>query len=126
MKVLDNLFYTESHEWVKFEDDGTATVGITDFAQSELGDIVYVNLPEVDDVMEAGNRFCDVESVKAVSDVYAPISGTIVEVNENLMDSPEGVNEDAYEAWFVKVSDVSNKDRLMSAEAYVALVEKEG
>ncbi len=126
MKVLDNLFYTESHEWVKFEDDGTATVGITDFAQSELGDIVYVNLPEVDDVMEAGKRFCDVESVKAVSDVYAPISGTIVEVNENLMDSPEGVNEDAYEAWFVKVSDVNNKDRLMSAEAYVALVEKEG
>jgi len=126
MKVLDNLFYTESHEWVKFEDDGTATVGITDFAQSELGDIVYVNLPEVDDVMEAGKRFCDVESVKAVSDVYAPISGTIVEVNENLMDSPESVNEDAYEAWFVKVSDVNNKDRLMSAEAYVALVEKEG
>lgn len=126
MKVLDNLFYTESHEWVKFEDDGTVTVGITDFAQSELGDIVYVNLPEVDDVMEAGKRFCDVESVKAVSDVYAPISGTIVEVNENLMDSPEGVNEDAYEAWFVKVSDVNNKDRLMSAEAYVALVEKEG
>lgn len=126
MKVLDNLFYTESHEWVKFEDDGTATVGITDFAQSELGDIVYVNLPEVDDVMEAGKRFCDVESVKAVSDVYAPISGTIIEVNENLMDSPEGVNEDAYEAWFVKVSDVNNKDRLMSAEAYVALVEKEG
>lgn len=126
MKVLDNLFYTESHEWVKFEDDGTATIGITDFAQSELGDIVYVNLPEVDDVMEAGKRFCDVESVKAVSDVYAPISGTIIEVNENLMDSPEGVNEDAYEAWFVKVSDVNNKDRLMSAEAYVALVEKEG
>lgn len=126
MKVLDNLFYTESHEWVKFEDDGTATVGITDFAQSELGDIVYVNLPEVDDVMEAGKRFCDVESVKAVSDVYAPISGTIVEVNETLMDSPESVNEDAYEAWFVKVSDVNNKDRLMSAEAYVALVEKEG
>ena len=126
MKVLDNLFYTESHEWVKFEDDGTATIGITDFAQSELGDIVYVNLPEVDDVMEAGKRFCDVESVKAVSDVYAPISGTIVEVNENLMDSPESVNEDAYEAWFVKVSDVNNKDRLMSAEAYVALVEKEG
>ena len=126
MKVLDNLFYTESHEWVRFEDDGTATIGITDFAQSELGDIVYVNLPEVDDVMEAGKRFCDVESVKAVSDVYAPISGTIVEVNENLMDSPEGVNEDAYEAWFVKVNDVNNKDRLMSAEAYVALVEKEG
>lgn len=126
MKVLDNLFYTESHEWVKFEDDGTATVGITDFAQSELGDIVYVNLPEVDDVMEAGKRFCDVESVKAVSDVYAPISGTIIEVNENLMDSPEGVNEDAYEAWFVKISDVNNKDRLISAEAYVALVEKEG
>lgn len=126
MKVLDNLFYTESHEWVKFEDDGTATVGITDFAQSELGDIVYVNLPEVDDVMEAGKRFCDVESVKAVSDVYAPISGTIMAVNEDLMDSPEGVNEDAYGAWFVKVSDVNNKDRLMSAEAYVALVEKEG
>ena len=126
MKVLDNLFYTESHEWVRFEDDGTATIGITDFAQSELGDIVYVNLPEVDDVMEAGKRFCDVESVKAVSDVYAPISGTIVEVNENLMDSPESVNEDAYEAWFVKVNDVNNKDRLMSAEAYVALVEKEG
>lgn len=118
MKVLDHLFYTESHEWVELLEDGTALVGITDFAQHELGDLVYVNLPEVGDKVEAGKRFCDVESVKAVSDVYAPLSGVILEVNEELMDAPEKLNTDPYGAWFVKLGEVSGKERLISADIY--------
>ena len=118
MKVLDHLFYTVSHEWVEMLEDGTALVGITDFAQHELGDLVYVNLPEVGDNVEAGKRFCDVESVKAVSDVYAPVSGVILEVNEELMDAPEKLNTDPYGAWFVKLGEVSGKERLISAEIY--------
>ncbi len=118
MKVLDHLFYTESHEWVQFLEDGTALVGITDFAQHELGDLVYVNLPEVGDAVTAGKRFCDVESVKAVSDVYAPVNGVILEVNEELTDAPEKLNTDPYGAWFVKLGEVSGKERLISAEAY--------
>ncbi len=118
MKVLDHLFYTESHEWVQFLEDGTALVGITDFAQHELGDLVYVNLPEVGDTVTAGKRFCDVESVKAVSDVYAPVNGVILEVNEDLTDAPEKLNTDPYGAWFVKLGEVTGKERLISAEAY--------
>lgn len=118
MKVLDHLFYTESHEWVQFLEDGTALVGITDFAQHELGDLVYVNLPEVGDTVTAGKRFCDVESVKAVSDVYAPVNGVILEVNEDLTDAPEKLNSDPYGAWFVKLGEVTGKERLISAEAY--------
>jgi glycine cleavage system H protein len=118
MKVLDNLLYTVTHEWVEMLEDGTALVGITDFAQHELGDLVYVNLPEVGDEVEAGKRFCDVESVKAVSDVYAPISGVILEVNEELMDAPEKLNTDPYGAWFVKLGEVSGKERLIDAETY--------
>jgi glycine cleavage system H protein len=118
MKVLDHLFYTESHEWVQFLEDGTALVGITDFAQHELGDLVYVNLPEVGDAVQAGKRFCDVESVKAVSDVYAPVNGVILEVNEELTDAPEKLNTDPYGAWFVKLGEVTGKERLISAEAY--------
>lgn len=118
MKVLDHLFYTESHEWVQFLEDGTALVGITDFAQHELGDLVYVNLPEVGDAVTAGKRFCDVESVKAVSDVFAPVNGVILEVNEDLTDAPEKLNTDPYGAWFVKLGEVTGKERLISAEAY--------
>jgi len=125
MKVLDHLLYTESHEWVQLLDNGEALVGITDFAQHQLGDIVYVNIPEVDDVLQAGKRFCDVESVKAVSDVYAPVSGRIIEVNENLEDSPEIINSDAYNAWFVKVADVGDQDRLINADQYRELLSKE-
>lgn len=98
MKILSNLKYTKTHEWAKFEDDGTVLAGLTDFAQEHLGDLVFVNLPEVGDPVTAGEPFCDVESVKAVSDVYAPVSGEIIEVNEALADNPALINEGPYDA----------------------------
>ena len=100
------MFFTKSHEWVNFIDDTTATVGLTDFAQSELGGLVFVNLPEEGDEVTAGEPFADVESVKAVSDVYCPVSGTVAEINEELLDAPEKINDEPYEAWFIKVEEI--------------------
>ena len=117
--VLENLKYTKSHEWVS-EEDGIYTVGLTDFAQSELGDLVFVNLPEVDDDATAGEAVCDVESVKAVSDVFSPVTGVVVEVNEELLDAPELINNDPYGAWLVRVGDVSEVEELLDAAAYEA------
>lgn len=122
MILKDELKYSKSHEWVKL-DGGTAVVGLTDFAQSELGDLVFVNLPEVGDTVEAGEVFGDVESVKAVSDVYSPVTGEVTEINEELLDSPELINDNAYEAWFIKVKDVSATEELLTAEEYKAFVE---
>ena len=124
MILKDELKYSKSHEWVKL-DGGTAVVGLTDFAQSELGDLVFVNLPEVGDTVEAGAVFGDVESVKAVSDVYSPVTGEVTEINEELLDSPELINDNAYEAWFIKVKDVSATEELLTAEEYKAFVESE-
>ena len=124
MILKDELKYSKSHEWVKL-DGGTAVVGLTDFAQSELGDLVFVNLPEVGDTVEAGEVFGDVESVKAVSDVYSPVTGEVAEINEELLDSPEFINDNAYEAWFIKVKDVSATEELLTAEEYKAFVESE-
>ena len=124
MILKDELKYSKSHEWVKL-DGGTAVVGLTDFAQSELGDLVFVNLPEVGDTVEAGEVFGDVESVKAVSDVYSPVTGEVTEINEELLDSPELINDNAYEAWFIKVKDVSATEELLTAEEYKAFVEIE-
>ncbi|MFC3420232.1 glycine cleavage system protein GcvH [Salinicoccus hispanicus] len=117
--------YSEDHEWVKVE-DGKATIGITEFAQSELGDIVFVELPAEGDTLTTGESFGSVESVKTVSELYAPVSGTVVEINEGLEDSPELVNESPYEkAWMVVVelSDESQLDRLMNADAYNEMVD---
>lgn len=111
------LKYTKSHEWVK-EEDGVFTIGLTDFAQDALGDIVFVNLPEEGDTVTAGETFADVESVKAVSDVFSPVTGTITEINEELLDNPALVNEDPYDAWFIKVSEVSGTEELLDASAY--------
>lgn len=122
MKILSNLKYTKTHEWVEFLDDTTVKVGITDYAQRELGDLVYANLPEIDDEVFAGDTFCDVESVKAVSDVLSPVSGVVTEVNEEVIDSPALINEDAYYAWFIKVSDVTETDTLMDADEYEAFI----
>lgn len=124
-KVLEGLQYSESHEWVKV-DGNIATIGVSDFAQAEMGDITYVDLPDVDDEVEAGEEFGALESVKASSDLYSPVSGKVVEVNEDLEDSPEAVNEDAYAAWIIKVemSDLSELDALMDAAAYSAFIEK--
>lgn len=124
MILKDELKYSKSHEWVKL-DGGTAVVGLTDFAQSELGDLVFVNLPEVGDTVEAGEVFGDVESVKAVSDVYSPVTGEVTEINEELLDSPELINDNAYEAWFIKVKDVSATEELLTAEEYKAFLESE-
>lgn len=122
MEIRDELRYSEDHEWVLVEGD-VAVVGITDYAQSELGDLVFVNLPEEGDEVTAGETFADVESVKAVSDVLSPVDGTVAEINEELLDSPEKINEAPYDAWFIKVSDYKEADGLMTAEEYKAFVE---
>ncbi|MCC8022592.1 MAG: glycine cleavage system protein GcvH [Clostridiales bacterium] len=118
MNVPSELKYTKSHEWVKFLDETTVLIGLTDYAQNELGDLVFVNLPEAGDAIAAGEPFADVESVKAVSDVYSPVSGTVAQQNEALLDAPESVNEDPYAAWFVKVSELEGQVDLMDAAAY--------
>lgn len=125
-KVIEGLFYSESHEYVKVEGD-FAYVGITDYAQHALGNVVYVDMPEVDDELEADEDFGAVESVKAASDLISPVSGTVVEVNEALEDKPELLNEDAFENWIMKVqmSDKSELDALMDATAYEELCNKE-
>ena len=118
------LKYTKSHEWVK-EEDGQFVVGLTDYAQHALGDLVFINLPEEGDEVVAGETFADVESVKAVSDVFSPVSGTVAAVNEELLDNAALVNEDPYGAWFIKVSDVSGTEELLDAAAYEAVVAAE-
>ena len=125
-KVIEGLFYSESHEYVKVEGD-FAYVGITDYAQHALGNVVYVDMPEVDDEVEADEDFGAVESVKPASDLISPVSGTVVEVNEALEDKPELLNEDAFENWIMKVqmSDKSELDALMDAAAYEELCNKE-
>lgn len=118
MNFPAELKYSRDHEWVKMLDDTTALVGISDFAQSELGDLVYVNLPVAGDDVVAGETACDVESVKAVSDVFSPVTGKVAAINEELLDNPALVNEDPYEAWLIKVEAVSDTEELMDAAAY--------
>ncbi len=126
MDVPEELQYTKSHEWVRTEDD-TATIGITDHAQEELGDIVYIELPEQGATFEAGDSFGTVESVKAVSDLYSPVGGEVVEVNEGLGDSPEKINEDPYgEGWILKVRVSDEGAGLLSASEYEQFLEEEG
>ena len=124
MELREELLYSKSHEWVK-EVGEEMVIGLTDYAQSELGDLVFVNLPEEGDELTVGEAFADVESVKAVSDVYAPVAGTVSEINEELLDAPEKINEAPYEAWLVRVKDVTEKEALLSAEEYQAFVESE-
>ncbi|MEZ3551826.1 MAG: glycine cleavage system protein GcvH [Muribaculaceae bacterium] len=124
-KILDSLRYAESHEWVKLEGD-VATVGITDYAQHALGNIVYVDMPEVGDEVTQGEDFGAVESVKAASDLISPISGEVIEINEALEDEPELVNQDAFSNWImkVKVSDPSEIDNLLDAAGYAKICEE--
>ncbi|EGR0026542.1 glycine cleavage system protein GcvH [Vibrio alginolyticus] len=122
------LKFADSHEWVRDNGDGTVTIGISEHAQEMLGDVVFVDLPDVEDEVEAGESFSLVESVKAASDIYAPITGEIVEINEELEDSPELINEEPYEGgWIVKVkmSDVSELDNLKDADEYLSSIEEE-
>ena len=121
MKTVEGLYYRESHEWVKVDGE-VAIIGITDFAQKAMGDIVYVDMPEVDDEVTAEEEFGAVESVKAASDLISPVSGTVTEINEALEDESGLLNQDPYENWIIKVqmSDPGELDRLMNAEAYAA------
>ena len=121
--VIDGLYYSESHEYVKVEGN-FGFIGITDYAQHELGNVVYVDMPEVDDEVTAGEEFGAVESVKAASDLMSPVSGTVVEVNEALEDEPGLINKDAFENWIIKVelSDKSELDGLMDAAAYKDMI----
>ena len=125
-KTVEGLYYSESHEWVKVEGN-VAIVGITDFAQHAMGDLSYVDMPEVDDELEKGEEFGAVESVKAASDLFCPVSGTVVEINEALEDAPELLNEDAFANWIIKVemSDPSQLEALMDAAAYEAMCANE-
>ena len=124
-KVIKGLLYSESHEYVKVEGN-IGYVGISDYAQHALGNVVYVDMPDVDDEVEAGSEFGAVESVKAASDLIAPVSGVVIEVNEKLDDQPELINQDPYEHWIIKVelSDKTELDSLMEADAYEAFCEK--
>lgn len=118
-KIIEGLLYSDSHEWVKV-DGNVAIIGVSDFAQAEMGDITYVDMPEVDDEVSKGEDFGALESVKASSELYSPVSGTVVAVNSDLEDAPEAINEDAYAAWIIKVemSDTDELDELMDAAAY--------
>ncbi|MFZ6742193.1 glycine cleavage system protein GcvH [Undibacterium sp. JH2W] len=120
MNVPADLKYTTSHEWVRTEADGTITVGITAFAQDALGDIVFVDLPKVGTALEAGKDCAVVESVKAAGDIYAPVTGEVVAINEELADAPESINADAFAAWLFKLkpANIADVDALMNAEAY--------
>ncbi|MBE6303431.1 MAG: glycine cleavage system protein GcvH [Bacteroidales bacterium] len=124
-KIIDGLFYAESHEYVKIEGE-YGYVGITDYAQHELGNVVYVDMPEVDDEVSAGEDFGAVESVKAASDLISPVSGVVVEINDALNDSPELINSDPYENWIIKVqlSDASETENLMDAAAYKEFIKE--
>lgn len=124
MNYPKELNYTKSHEWIK-EENGIATVGISDFAQDALGDVVFINLPAVDDEVTAGEAFGDVESVKAVSDLISPVTGTVAEINEELIDAPEKLNKDPYGAWIIKVKDITGKEELLDAAAYEAFCAQE-
>lgn len=121
MTVPADRKYTESHEWVKVEADGTVTVGISDFAQDALGDIVFVDLPKVGQVLAAGKDCCVIESVKAAGDVYAPVAGTVTEVNDAVVDAPDSINANAFDAWLFKMTpaNAADVDSLMSPEDYI-------
>ncbi|MDO4564313.1 MAG: glycine cleavage system protein GcvH [Clostridia bacterium] len=116
------LYYAKSHEWVKLNEDETASIGLSDYAQKELGDLVFVNLPMVGDELVAGAVFGDVESVKAVSDVYSPVSGEVTEINEELLDNPALINEAALDAWFVRLNNVESAEGLLTQEEYDAYI----
>ena len=125
MTTLEQLKYTKSHEWLLENADGTVTVGLTDYAQKELGDLVFVNLPSEGDEVTAGESFGDVESVKAVSDVFSPVSGTVAAINEELLDAPQLINEQPYEAWLIKVENVGDTEELLTAAEYETFIQGE-
>ena len=117
MTINPDLQYTKSHEWIRMDGD-IAVIGISDFAQDALGDLVFVNVPEIGDNVTAGESFGDVESVKAVSDLISPVTGTVCEINEELLDAPEMLNNDPYGAWIIKVNNIDGAEDLLDPAAY--------
>lgn len=125
MNIPANLKYSKTHEWVESTGPKTARIGLSDFAQSTLGDLVFVNLPAAGDAVIAGEAMGDIESVKAVSDIVSPLSGTVAAVNEELLDAPEKINADPYVAWLVEIEDINGSEELLSAEEYEAVCAEE-
>lgn len=125
MNIPKQLKYSKSHEWVELKEDGTALIGITDFAQEELGGLVFVNLPEVGEDVKISESFADVESVKAVSDVFSPVTGVVEEVNTSLLDDPAQINENPYDSWLIKVKDIKETEELLDADAYESFTEEQ-
>lgn len=125
MKTPKDLFFAESHEWVKFAGDGTALVGISDHAQSKMGDVAFINLCDEGDGFAAGDTLGDIESIKAVSDIYCPVSGIVKRVNDELLDNPALINSKPYESWLVELEDVEQNEELMDAESYDKYCESE-
>lgn len=126
MNAPQNLKYSDSHEWVDFTSDTTAKIGLTDYAQDSLGSLVFVNLPEVGDTIDVEDSFGDVESVKAVSDILSPVAGTVVAINESLLDDPAAINSAPYDSWLIEVSEIVDKKDLMDAAAYEEFCKQEG
>ena len=120
MNFPEDLKYSKTHEWIRMLEPETCLIGITDFAQSELGDLVFINLPKVGDEVVKGSVFCDVESVKTVSDIMTPVTGTIAEINEGLVDAPQKLNEDPFGAWIAKIEHITAVEELMDAAEYEA------
>lgn len=118
MQIPSDLFFSKTHEWVKFNEDGTALIGLTDHAQEAMGDIAFINLCDEGETYEAGDVLGDVESIKAVTDIYAPVGGTVIAVNEEVLDSPELVNSDPYGSWLVELEDLTGKEALLDSLAY--------
>lgn len=125
MNIPKDLMYTKTHEWVRFRGASSAKIGLTDFAQQQLGDLVFVNLPQPGDTVTRGEAAADVESVKAVSDIYSPITGVVSEVNEALLDQPEMINSAPYDAWLIAVSEISDQEELLGPEDYQRLCGEE-
>lgn len=126
MNLPKNLKYTKTHEWLEEIGENKVRIGLTDYAQSELGDLVFVNLPAVEDEISVGETFADVESVKAVSDIYSPVTGKVDNINTELEDNPAAINENCYTAWLVEVTDVTSREDLLTPEAYEQLIEAQG
>ena len=124
-KILENLRYAKTHEWAELLNDTTARIGISDFAQQALGDLVFINLPEEGDTVTAGQPLGDLESVKAVSDILSPVTGVVTAVNQAVVDQPELINENPYENWFIEVGDITAENDLMTAAEYEAFCTKE-
>ncbi len=125
MKVPEDLFFSKTHEWVRFAQEGTAFIGLTDHAQEALGDVAFINLCDEGESFNAGDVIGDIESIKAVTDVYTPVSGTVVSVNDALLDAPEKINTDPYASWLIELDGVVSNDALLDAESYEKFLAEE-